>query len=334
RLENPMGLSSEVSINLTVFNPITYPTISITSPNDGEEVEGRAETIRGSTTGESITTVKIQIGSGTGMKTYNAQDNSGNKDWSTWSYTWDTTRLANGDYTIFANVTARIGPKDYYDEVSIEVTVNNPEEPEPVEDDDEGGGGFMDTLTGNPMVLYGIIGFIILLILIILIAVMRKGKKKRERKPGEEEDAEARFAPGLPLPPPELELMEAGKEEEGPKKPPELKKLPVKCPKCKDIFITEDDGTRPIILKCETCGARGIIRTPPEEPEEDEPKGEEEGEGGEGDSDEDTSEKKEDEEEEVKRKPIIKCPNCSELFPVDEESGEIECPNCGIKGTV
>jgi PKD repeat protein len=327
RLRNPMGLSSDAVINLTVNNKITLPTIFITSPDDGDDVENDVM-IEGTTTGESIKDVRVKIGSGPG-KTYKiTDDTSSTGDWSSWEFEWDTTRFANDDYTIYANVTATIQGKSYYDEVTIEVTVDNPEVSDPDEEGDEGG-GIMDMLTSNPMVLYGVIGFVILLILIILIAVMRKGKKKREDRPEEE----MRMAPGLP--PPELELMEEGKEEEKPPKPPEVKKLPVKCPKCKDIFITEDDGTRPIILKCETCGVSGIIRTPPEPEPEPEPE-EEEGEDKETEESKEEGDNKPEEEpeEELKRKPIIKCPNCRELFPADVDAGEIECPNCGTKGSI
>ncbi len=324
RLRNPMGLSSDAVINLTVNNKITYPTIFISSPNDGTKVENDV-VIEGTTTGESITTVRVKVGSGSGKTYRTADDMSSAKDWSLWEFEWDTTRGDNGDYTIYANVTASIQGKNYYDEVTIEVTVDNPEVTEP--DDEDEGAGFMDMLTGNTMVLYGVIGVIILLIIIILIAVMRKSKKKREPRPEEEMG----MAPGLP--PPELELMEGEKEAEAPK-PPEVKKLPVKCPKCKDIFITEDDGTRPIILKCETCGARGIIRTPPEPEEEPEEEGDD-NKTDESEAEEDAAQKGDDEpEEELKRKPIIKCPNCRELFPADVDAGEIECPSCGTKGSI
>ena len=114
----------------------------------------------------------------------------------------------------------------------------------------------------------------------------------------------------------------------------EIKKNEIKCPKCKDIFVTESDGTLPILLNCETCGAKGIIRELPPPPEESgEPKDEMSEGSKKGDAEKDAVEE-EDEEELVKRKPIIKCPQCSEIFPVDAEEGEIECPNCGMKGSI
>jgi PKD repeat protein len=317
RLTNDQGTSGEASVNLTVNNKVTYPTIAITSPNDGSDIKGDV-TIRGSTTGESITSVRIRIGSGTYKI---ATDNSANKDWSIWEFSWDTTRFDNDDYTVYANVTATINGENYYDEVSIEVTVDNPETVEPEDDEEEGDEGMLDSLLGNTMVLAGLGLLILIIIILILVAVTRK-KKKREAPVQFEE------TPGLEKAPPELELMEE-KEGEKIEKPPEVKKIPVKCPKCKDIFISESDGTFPMILTCETCGARGIIRSLPEEEEPEEEK-----EGDKKSESEEEKAKAEEEDEPVKRKPIIKCPNCNEIFPVDAENGEIECPNCGTKGSI
>jgi PKD repeat protein/DNA-directed RNA polymerase subunit M/transcription elongation factor TFIIS len=317
RLTNDQGTSGEASLNLTVSNKINYPTISISSPKDGADLKGDVK-IRGSTTGESITSVRIRIGSGAGKTFKSATDNSANNDWSTWEYDWDTTRFDNDDYTIYANVTATIQGKNYYDEVTIDVTVENQEVAPTDEEGEEAETGMLDSLLNNTMVLAGL-GLLILIIIIILIVVTRKKKKKTE-------PLEFKEASDMDKVPPELELMEE-KEGEELEKPPVIRKVPIKCPKCKDIFIAESDGTLPLILTCETCGARGIIRSLPEEekPEEEDEK----------DSDSEKEKTKaEDEDEPVKRKPIIKCPNCDEIFPVDSENGEIECPNCGTKGNI
>jgi DNA-directed RNA polymerase subunit RPC12/RpoP len=87
-----------------------------------------------------------------------------------------------------------------------------------------------------------------------------------------------------------------------------IKKQPVRCPKCKEYSVIEDDGQRPLMIECVHCGANGYISAKPKM----------------------LSEPKLPEDE--KEKLIIQCPKCDEMFTVDDEVGEIVCPSCGVRG--
>jgi DNA-directed RNA polymerase subunit RPC12/RpoP len=87
-----------------------------------------------------------------------------------------------------------------------------------------------------------------------------------------------------------------------------IKKQPVRCPRCKEYSVIEDDGQRPLMIECVHCGANGYISDRPKTLAEPTlPKEEEE-------------------------KLIIQCPKCDEMFTMEDEAGEIVCPSCGVRG--
>ncbi len=105
--------------------PNKIPTISITSPKDGDEVKDKI-TIKGSVSDEDGAVEKVKI-------SINKEEwNTINLDGTTsWEFIWNTEDVDNGEYTI--KVRSHDGT-NYSEEVTITVTVDNT-----VGDDDDGG---------------------------------------------------------------------------------------------------------------------------------------------------------------------------------------------------
>jgi len=88
-------------------------------------------------------------------------------------------------------------------------------------------------------------------------------------KPDEDEEGEGlgvRPPPRAPAPPPAPPSpppapASAGAAPAPPAPAPsQVKILKLRCPKCKNTFDTRDEGTRPLKLKCTSCGAEGALR--------------------------------------------------------------------------
>ncbi len=278
--------SKTTSIDVSVANAAEL-SITITTPNNNANLKATV-TIRGTTTGEDIESVEVKIG--TGGTWILAEDDSAAGDWSAWRYIWDTTTEDDKSYRISARVTAGGETK----EVSVTVKVDNVADAEPVTDEST---GLMDTIMENLALVVG--GLILLIIIILLIIASVTRKKKQRRLLEEEERLEKEELE-------EKEILEVEKEEEVLEIP--IKKQPVRCPKCKEYSVIEDDGQRPLMIECVHCGTKGYISEgaktlgAPKLPSKEEDK------------------------------LIIQCPKCEEMFTVDDEVGEIECPSCGAKG--
>ncbi len=295
RVTTTYGSTSQMTeIDVIVANgpETTELKVTITNPGNSQTVK-KTVTISGTTEGDNIVKVEVQIGN----DQWELANNDGG-DWSAWSYDWDTTKeIDNRNYQITVQVTD--GDGNYKTEI-ITVKVLNAAATEP--DEDEEAESILDTLFPGMATnaQYGILGGIVLLILIILLLVVRS-KKKRTRSEKDEEIFKATEEERI-----EKEKLKTEEEE---KKLEMVSKQPVRCPTCKEYSVIEDDGTRPLMIECVHCGAKGFISLKskglgaPKLPK--------------------------DEEEE---KPIIRCPKCDEMFTVDDEGGAIECPNCGAKG--
>jgi len=111
------------------------PAVTITTPTSGATVSGTV-TVEGTATvpdGRTLSSLQIQIGSG---------------DWinittiTPWSYTWNTSEIENGDYTI--TVTA-VDSNGCSDSDSISVTVDNSSSP-------DNAGPTIENITQNPSI--------------------------------------------------------------------------------------------------------------------------------------------------------------------------------------
>ncbi|MFH1978231.1 MAG: Ig-like domain-containing protein [Candidatus Aenigmatarchaeota archaeon] len=92
------------------------PTVSITSPSDGDDVSG-TENIEFTISDDDITSVQYLI------FIDSRRINGGTDSESSMSKTWDTTQDANGDHQIIIKVNDGVNPVV---ETSVTVTVNNP----------------------------------------------------------------------------------------------------------------------------------------------------------------------------------------------------------------
>lgn len=282
--------SDSASINVMVTNEDEPEPLSITidSPRDGTKVKVTT-TIEGTTTGEDIVRVEVKIGSSDWVEA----EPKATGDWSEWSYDWDTTTENNVRFLIKAQVTTTDGSTE---SDSVSVTVDN----EVAEEETAEGGGIMDLV--NRYQNYILIGIIILIILIIILVVTRKSGRKREREA--EELLELEEEEGIEGAVVAAEM--AGEEGEQ-----EIIKQPIRCPKCQEYSVIEDDGERPLMVECVHCGSKGYISAKPKSLGAMALPG-----------------KYEKEEEKL----IIQCPKCDEMFTADDETGEIVCPNCGTRG--
>ena len=114
--------STEVSVNITVEEPKNkVPTIELSSPSSNEKVSGKF-TIDGKANDDdgTVESVLVKIDSGSWVDA---------KGTTSWSYEWDTSKVANGRHTIKVKaVDDRDGESN---EVSVTVTVNNAETKKP-----------------------------------------------------------------------------------------------------------------------------------------------------------------------------------------------------------
>ena len=291
RVKTDYATSSIQSINVIVSNAEPL-SITITSPSDKTRVS-KTETIRGTASGEGITSVEIKIG--TQVYWELATPTSGAGDWSEWSFEWDTTAVDNGIITITARVKA--GTDSAQTSISLNVQNGEPTEPDETE---EAPSGIMDWIRNNLMLVGAALLILIIMILLIIGMISRSRKK---RKFMEREAALERIETEV-IAKEALEVEKAVVPEE------ELvKKQPVRCPKCKEYSVIEDDGQRPLMIECVHCGAKGYISDKPKLLSEPKLPAEEE-----------------------EDKLIIQCPKCEEMFTVEDEIGDIVCPNCGVGG--
>ncbi len=118
RATNSTGSTAWENHTVTVDNTNEPPTVSISSPNEGETVSGSVQvTGTASDPDGSVQVVEVRIDGGA----WNATDGT-----SSWSYTWDTTTLADGQHTI----EARSSDGSAHSSIaSRTVTVDNQNEP-------------------------------------------------------------------------------------------------------------------------------------------------------------------------------------------------------------
>jgi DNA-directed RNA polymerase subunit RPC12/RpoP len=281
--------SREAIVNVTVQNAEPL-SLTITSHQSNDKVKGMV-TISGTSTGE-VDTIQVKIGD----ESWSDATPGTPGDWSTWEFRWDTTEIDNGRYEILVRLTAT-GEQPITNQITL--NVNNPTaDDEPAEEE---GPSFMDWIMENKLIIAALL-LVIIFLLIIILLVTRKRRRQREliEKEEEIERLEAERAERKRL---ELEMLEKERELR-------IIKQPVRCPKCKEYSVIEDDGERPLMIECVHCGARGFISVKAKTLEE--PK----------------LPKKYEEEEKL----IIQCPKCDEMFTAEDELGEIVCPNCGVRG--
>lgn len=293
RVKTDYATSSIQSINVIVSNAEPL-SIIITSPSDNTRVS-KTETITGTATGEGLTSVEVKIGTQVFWEL--ATDTSGANDWSEWSFEWDTTRVDNGKITITVRVKA--GADSAQSSISLNVQNGAATEPDETE---EAPSGIMDWIQNNLM-LAGAAILIILILILLVIGMISRSRKKRKYEEREAEleriETEVMEKEALAF---EVEKAEAFEEEL-------VKKQPVRCPKCKEYSVIEDDGQRPLMIECVHCGAKGYISDKPKLLSEPKLPAEEE-----------------------EDKLIIQCPKCEEMFTVEDEAGDIVCPSCGVGG--
>lgn len=124
KVQDDLGAwSGEVNAALTI-TPNKIPTVSITSPGEGDTVKGKV-TLEGTASDEDGTVEKVEISIKEGAWLPATGTES-------WSFEWDTGDSENGEYMI--KVRSCDG-SDYSDEITITLTVENKE--------DEGGGGII-----------------------------------------------------------------------------------------------------------------------------------------------------------------------------------------------
>ena len=339
----------ELTVNAEYLQP---PVIS--NPRDGDTVSGEIE-IRGRafrTLGTNIRDVMISFDNVSFVKC--------NKrvDWTKWYYLWDTTGKEPGTYDIYVKV--RVDDVESVSSVTVNV------------------GGTGDDGGSNENVIYIAVAVALLILVlgaIFFLVLSRRKQQDLPPPPGPGQSAPvmppSTTPPGPSLPSSNKSLPPGPKpdEQKKPEKPqePEKKELRVRCPACSNIFKVEDTGERPLKMKCNHCGASGLIEKVPGE-EEEEAKKEEEDEveeeepepvpiicpscgglfeltemtqsakcpfcGSEGDLDDETLDLLRDRFGEEPGEVTLRCPRCSEKFTVGEEEEEIECPHCGMKGRI
>jgi PKD repeat protein/DNA-directed RNA polymerase subunit M/transcription elongation factor TFIIS len=298
RVKTSYATSEITSISVTVSNAEPL-SIAITSHNEGANIRSKTATISGTCTGEGISRVEVKVGSNNFWEP--ATDTSG--DWSTWNYVWDTTDLENNKrYVITVRVVA--GTETLEDSVNLNLRLPGDTTPdEPTEDSGDLLGFISDM---SMMMLAGCAAVILIVLLIIIFMIVRSRRRRRFREQEEEfmrlEREEEKEL--VPIEEKEGEEVVEKAVEEG----KEVVRQPVRCPKCKEYSVIEDDGQRPLMIECVHCGAKGYISDKPKLLSA--PK---------------LPEKEED-------KLIIQCPKCEEMFTVDDEVGDITCPNCGVEG--
>ena len=117
---------------IKILENLNPPTISFTSPEEKSSVQGLV-TITGTATDPDspITTVEISIQNATHtvVAWTKAVDTSADKDWSTWSFTWNSSKFKDGAYVILARGR---DPNFYSDTFKLNLTSQQPMPP-PIE---------------------------------------------------------------------------------------------------------------------------------------------------------------------------------------------------------
>ncbi|MCK4456288.1 MAG: right-handed parallel beta-helix repeat-containing protein [Thermoplasmata archaeon] len=169
--DNPRDVDMSTS-HTEVFKVNTKPTVNITSPSDGEMVDG-AITVSGTSFDENgvVTGVEIRIDNSSWQTVTMLASN-----WSVWSYQWDTTQHPNGEH----NLTAR-AVDDCLENFTHSITVNVENEDTVIAEDSDIGLPYLWILLTVPF-----------LVLILSIAYWRKRKKKRDDEMAVERPEEAK----------------------------------------------------------------------------------------------------------------------------------------------
>ena len=152
---NGEDYSDLASVNVTVYNPTSgnqRPTLEISFPNEGDTINGSI-TVSGTASDVDgiVQRVEIKINSETWITAIGT---------TSWSYTWDTTVVNDGDHTIYAR---SYDGEDYSEVESLDIAVDNQEENK-----------IPDGVDGIP-------GFELILV-IIAIALVIFWKKQRKKQ--------------------------------------------------------------------------------------------------------------------------------------------------------
>ncbi|MCK4614978.1 MAG: PKD domain-containing protein, partial [Thermoplasmata archaeon] len=150
---------SEIAeFTLNVQKPVPEnkkPTVSITTPPDGEKVSGKI-TISGSASDSDGSVEKVEV-------SINGENWTSITGITSWSFEWDTKELKNGDYTIRVR---SFDGTNHSEVKEITVTVENKD------DDDGGGGGFIPG--------FGAVA-VVVAVGVTLVLYRMKGKKEMVR---------------------------------------------------------------------------------------------------------------------------------------------------------
>jgi len=294
--------TTSITVNLELEVEPELLSITIEEPTSSK-VKDRV-TISGVTTGENIVRVEIQLGANEDWIEVTDDSASNEEPWSKWSYEWNTQRVDDKRYVITVQVTDQ-NDDSKTDTKSLTVENEGGDGDDP-DEEPEDQGGIMDLLMNNIMIVAIVI---VILILLIIALMVSRSKKQRLREKEEELSLLVEEEKAEKEKEKESKLVETEMEEE--EGISQLVRQPIKCPKCQEYSVIEDDGERPLMVECVHCGSKGYISAKPKTLGE-------------------VALPKKDEKEEEKL--IIQCPKCDEMFTADDETGEIACPNCGIRG--
>jgi parallel beta-helix repeat protein len=370
--DNKEASSLEVSQDTFDVEIFKVPTPSIDSPSEGQEVSG-VVTISGSASAPSkgdftLTGIKISFDGG---KTWvNAVNDAG--DWTAWTYEWDTKDVSNNaSITVRASVDSshsdtssitvekkKASEDGGTDAIMIAAVI----------------GIVVILILIIVAVAFWVRGKKKKDTAAYAYAEGEEwGEEDEDYVQEEEREEKPKFkiapAAGAKTPPKPTKPAAA----KAPAKPtaparPKAKEQPIKCPKCTELFIVQDTGQRPLKTKCPNCGAKGMIRGTALKPGKEEkvnikcPKcsrifkisGDEKyfecpkchTKGTLSDTVVDKIKDKLGKTVSplgaafagLDRKKVlmesIKCPVCKEKFDHPEEEKKIECPSCGVKGTL
>lgn len=160
--DNPRDVDMSAS-HTEVFRVNTKPTVNITSPSDGEVVNGSI-TVSGMSSDENgvVTWIEIRIDNGTWQTVTMLAP-----DWSVWSYQWDTTQHLNGEHIMTVRATDDCVENATF---SIRVNVDN-EETFPAEESDT-----------DALHLWIYVPFFVIVFLFALLSYGKRKKRKEEKR--------------------------------------------------------------------------------------------------------------------------------------------------------
>ena len=299
---------TEVRDSTTTLTVEEFSAPTISDPRDGAEVSG-VYTIRGKAREAAelpLDGVEISLDGNPYRGVSRVKS-----DWTTWSYDLDTTKLTNGEHTIEIRAVIRdVGIEHTSNVTTLTIMVNN-----------------QPSSATEGMMAYVIGGLLLLVFIVAILVFLKKRNQPAPRgpmpgMPNVPPPPGSGFSgPFLPPPPSQIESLPPAPDQQdvpGEDKLPE--KLRIRCPACRKVFTTEDNGERPLKLVCSHCGANGMIEGLPDEEEK-----------GPAPQDGDLEEGAGPDEERPEPIPIV-CPNCSGLFELDQVMDSALCPFCGTDG--